>query len=98
MALQPQIRFAITARVEVILPEERLQRAARFEVSDCFRRKSKRPVFFEQREVEDEVFAVVQPFWIAVHSLPRGFRKRHTAAGWQKLLRLLRAAWREIYR
>src|SRR3989304_10482293 len=88
MPLQPQIRFAVAARVKVVWFEKGAQRRARPEVRDGLRRKGEGPILFEQREIEDQVFAEVEPFGVAADALPGGFGEGHAAARWQKCFRL----------
>ncbi len=82
--LAPQVGFAITARIAVVLPEERPQRATRSKMRDGIRRPAKRPSDAAQVEVEDQVFAIVEPFRVTAGCFPGCLAEGHRPAGRQK--------------
>src|SRR5690606_40861320 len=88
MALRPEVRLAVAARVGQILPVEGAQAGARPKVGYGFRGKSKRTELLAQRHVEDEVLAVLQPFRIATHGRPGAFAEGDRPAGGQKRRRV----------
>jgi hypothetical protein len=76
----PQTRFSVAAGVQEVLAKERLRRGARPEPRDGARGKHEPTAGPPQREVEHQVFAVVQPLRVAADVLPRGAPEQDRSA------------------
>jgi hypothetical protein len=80
VALAPEVGFAVAAGVAVILEEEGSEGGARAEVSHGIGGKVEALVQVFEAEVEDEVFAVVEPFGVATDGVPGVFSEGYRAA------------------